>query len=102
MYIIGYVLISIGILFIIVGLFGIYKFHNLYARILSAADIDTVGLITILIGVAFVSGFNMFTLKVLLILFILTVINPIVTSAIASSAYFSGYKIKQEDKKDND
>ncbi len=102
MQIIGYILISIGVLFIIIGLIGIFKFHNLYSRILSAADIDTVGLITILIGVAFVSGFNMFTLKVLLIIIILMVINPIVTSSIASSAYFSGYKIKQEDEKNND
>ncbi len=100
---IGYILITIGVLFIIVGLVGIFRFHNFYARILSAADIDTVGLITVLVGVAFISGFNLFTLKVLLIIAIMCIINPIVTSSIASSAFFSGYKIQQEeDEKGND
>ncbi len=103
MQIIGYALVVIGVLFIIVGLIGVLKFHNFYARILSAADIDTVGLITILSGIAFISGFSMFTLKVLLIIIILCIINPIVTSSIAASAFYSGYKIQQEeDEKGND
>ncbi len=101
MVIVGYIFISLGLCFILVGLIGIFKNNNFYSRILCAADIDTVGLITILIGVAFVSGFNTFTLKVLVILAVIMLLNPVVTSSIASSAYFSGYKPKQEDKKDD-
>ncbi len=97
MQIVGYVLIITGLFFIVVGLIGIYRFDNFYARLLSAADIDTIGLITILIGVAFLSGFNSFTLKLILILIVILVINPIVTSSIASSAYFSGYKLKGDE-----
>ncbi len=99
--IIGYIIIGIGLFFILIGLVGIYKFDNFYSRILCAADIDTVGLITILVGVAILSGFNMFTLKVLIILAAVMILNPIVTSSIASSAYLSGYKIKFEDKKND-
>ncbi len=97
MQILGYALIFLGIFFIMVGLIGIYRFKNFYARILSAADIDTMGLITILIGIAFISGLNWFTFKIILILAVLIVLNPIVTSSIASSAYFSGYKLKKEE-----
>ncbi len=97
MHIIGYICIGIGLFFVIMGLVGIYRFHNFYARLLSAADIDTVGLITILIGVACLSGINWFTLKVLLILVLLLIVNPIVTSSIAASAFFSGYKLKKKE-----
>ncbi len=93
MQIVGYALIVIGLFFIVVGLIGIYRFDNFYARLLSAADIDTIGLITVLIGAAFLSGFNSFTLKLILILIVILIINPIISSSIASSAYFSGYKL---------
>ncbi len=101
MVILGYIIIGLGLFFVVVGLIGVYKFDNFYARILCAADIDTVGLITILIGVAVVSGINMFTLKVLIILAAVILLNPIVTSSMASSAYLSGYKFKKEDDKND-
>ncbi len=101
MQIIGYSLIVIGIFFILIGLLGISRFHNFYARLLSAADIDTVGLITILLGVIILSGFSWFTLKVMLILALILIINPLVTSSIASSAFFSGYKLKEDDEDDS-
>ncbi len=101
MHSIGYLFIFVGLLFVGVGLVGVFRFQNFYARLLSAADIDTVGLITILIGVAFLSGFSWFTLKVLFIMMVVLIINPIVTSSIAASAYFSGYKLKKDEKDDS-
>ncbi len=98
MQIIGYTLLAFGTLFTLVGVFGIFRFNNFYARLLSGANIDTVGLITCLLGVSFLSGFTWFTLKVILILVIILIINPIVTSSMAASAYFSGYKVKKDDK----
>ncbi len=97
---IGYTLIVIGMFFIVVGIVGVYRFHNFYSRLLSAADIDTVGLMTILGGVACLSGFNSFTLKLMLILGLLVILNPVVTSSIAASAFFSGYKLMQEEDKE--
>ena len=94
--IIGHILVVIGLLFMCVGLLGIFRSKNFYERLLSAADVDTMGLVTVLAGMACISGFNVFTLKTLLILAVLMVINPSVTSKIAASAYFSGYRLKQE------
>ena len=94
--IIGQILVVAGFLFICVGIFGIYRSKNFFGRILSAADVDTMGLITMFVGMAFISGVNVFTLKTLLILAVLIVINPSVTSRIAASAYYSGYRLKQE------
>ncbi len=102
MMIIGYMLIVLGLIFIFIGLLGIYRFENFYARLLAAADIDTIGLITILLGVIIISGINSFSFKVLLIMGLILVINPIVSSSIASSAFFSGYKIKEKEKDEDD
>ncbi len=102
MALLGYILIAIGIIFVYIGFIGVFRFRNFYARILSAADVDTVGLLTILFGVCLVSGFRTFTLKVLLVVVMVILMNPIVTSAIAKSAFFSGYKHKKEEEKNND
>ncbi len=97
----GYALIVLGAAFIYIGLYGIYKFNNFYARLLAAADIDTFGVINILLGVIIISGINSFSFKVALLMCIILIINPIVSSSIASSAYFSGYKIKEKEKNDD-
>ena len=94
--IIGQILVVIGLLFISVGILGIYRSKNFYGRVLSAADVDTMGLITMLVGMMFISGINAFTWKTLLILAVIIVINPSVTSRIVASAYYSGYRLKQE------
>ncbi len=99
MQILGYVLVVLGIFFIFVGLLGIYKFDNVYERVLAASDIDTMGLITILIGMTILGGATFYTLKVILTLVTLVIINPIVTSSIVSSAYHSGQKLTKKVKK---
>ncbi len=97
----GFALIFLGIIFIFIGIIGVFRFNNFYARILSAADVDTMGLMTILIGVCFIGGLSWFTLKVILILLLVLIINPIVTSSIVDSAFYSGYKLKEQ-KEDKD
>ncbi|SHJ12971.1 multisubunit sodium/proton antiporter, MrpG subunit [Dethiosulfatibacter aminovorans DSM 17477] len=93
---IGTILIWTGIIFIALGVLSIYRFKNFYPRILVASKIDTVGNITLMLGVVIKNGFTFFSLKVILILAIMTVINPLSTHSIARSAYFSGYRIRKE------
>ncbi len=100
MEILGYILISIGTFFVIIGLVGSYRFHNFYPRILASADVDTIGLIFILLGAMCIFGFSFATLKVLIILIILLILNPVVASSIVRSAYFSGYKLKEGEEDD--
>ncbi len=95
--IVGYTLIVIGLVFVSAGLVGIYRFDSFYARVLSSADIDTIGLITVLMGVVCINGLTWFSLKVIVVLAVLLFLNPVVTSAIVNSAYYSGYKLKKDD-----
>lgn len=94
--IVGNLLISSGILFVFIGVAGIYRFRNFYSRALMAADVDTVGYITLMMGVIVKQGFSFFSLKVFFILVITLIVNPLVSHAIVRSAYISGYKIGKE------
>lgn len=89
----GNVIIAAGIIFMVFGIIGFYKFRNFYTRILVTAKIDTVGTFTLVIGIAVRHGLSYFSLKLLLLVFLLMIINPLVSHMTARSAYLSGYKI---------
>lgn len=92
----GNILIIIGLIFMAFGVLGIFRFKDYFSRVLIGGKVDTVGFITILIGLMLKSGFNFFTGKVLLVLILYIITNPIATHAITRSAHLSGYRIKKE------
>ena len=60
--------ITIGALSIIVGLLGVYRMQDFYTRLHAASIIDTLGAMLILFGLMLYYGFNIVSLKLLLIL----------------------------------
>ena len=96
MEIVGEIIIVLGIVFILFGVIGLIKFKSFYTRILVIAKIDTVGVITILIGVAVKHGLSFFSLKALFLMGMMMIINPLASHMIARSAYLSGYKSSEE------
>jgi len=84
--IIGNIFIFIGVAFAVIGLIGVYRFKDFYSKLLATSKIDTMAMITVLTGVIIRSGLNFFSLKVALIIFIVIIVNPVVTSRIALSA----------------
>ena len=92
--IVGYVLIGIGVAFMIFGAVGLFRFKDFYPRILIASKIDTVGLLTVFIGVALQHGFSFFTGKVLLIVIIILVLNPLIAHIVTAAAYEAGYGLE--------
>ena len=98
----GEIIIAAGIVFILFGVIGLIRFKNFYARILVTAKIDTAGLITIFIGMAVKHGLSFFSLKVLLLMAILLIVNPLATHMIARAAWSSGYLTDSQSKKIND
>ena len=96
MEILSQILIISGFVFILFGVIGILKFHNFYSKILVAAKIDTVGFITIVIGLVIKHGLNFFSLKVLLLMGILIMVSPLAAHMIARSAYLSGYETESQ------
>ncbi len=92
----GHGLIILGLLFILISVLGIYRFDHFYPRILVASKIDTVGNITLMVGVILLRGFSWFSLKVFFVLLLMTLINPLVTHTLARSAYRSGVHVEKE------
>ena len=92
--IIGGIVMGIGIAFMVFGVVCIFWLRDFYPRILVASKIDTVGLLTFLLGVCLQHGFSFFSAKVLLIVIIILVLNPLVAHIVARSAYLSGYQLE--------
>ena len=93
---IGNIVIGIGIAFMAFGVFGIFKLKDFYPRILVASKIDTVGMFTLITGFIIRHGISFFSGKLLLIIIIMLVLNPLVAHIMARSAYLSGYEVVDE------
>ena len=83
---IGNSLIFIGVCFTFIGLIGVFRFKDFYSKLLASSKIDTVAMITLILGVSIRSGMSWFTLKALLILVLIIFINPIITSKVVLGA----------------
>jgi len=92
--IVGSILIGVGVLFMVFGAVGLFKFKDFYPRILISSKIDTVGLLTLFGGVALRYGLSFFSGKVLLIVIIILILNPLVAHIVTGSAYESGYGLE--------
>lgn len=93
--IIGYAIISLGILFMFFGLFAMIRFKNFFPRLLCASKVDTVAMITIFVGLIIYNGFNFIAFRLALLLFIILLINPLIAHLMAQLAYLSGHRLGQ-------
>lgn len=87
--IIGHIVVVIGLIFVAFGIFGIYKFKAFYQRMLVASKIDTVGTVTVILGMGMIHGASMFTVRLVLILVLLLLLGPLSTHMVARTAYMS-------------
>ncbi|MCL2840029.1 MAG: monovalent cation/H(+) antiporter subunit G [Defluviitaleaceae bacterium] len=93
MEILSFIIIGIGIAFMLIGIVGIFQpKKDFYYRLLVACKVDTVGLLTVGIGLMIRHGFTFFSGKILLIIVIIMILNPLVAHIIAQAAYRSGYE----------
>lgn len=107
------VLLVIAWIFIFFGMASVFKLKNLYTRILSAATIDTVGSLVILIALLissflgdFEEGFTFkydYIIRFILLIGFLIITTPISSHVNIRSAYLTGVEVKEleheEDKK---
>jgi len=93
---IGYFLIGAGLLFMLIGTIGTYRFKSFYSRILAASKVDLVGEVTVLFGLIVLNGFSQYSLKLFFIIMLLILINPLVSHMIVRSAVLSGYRARKE------
>ena len=91
--IIGLVVMLAGMVFMFIGILGIFRFKCFYARILVVSKVDTVGAVVFLSGLAIRHGFSFFSGKLMLIVVVILILSPLVGHMIARSAHVSGHKL---------
>jgi multicomponent Na+:H+ antiporter subunit G len=93
------VIVAIGIIsswfFIVFGLIAIFRLDNLYTRILSAATIDTVASILLIIGLLFADASFSTILRLLMLLVFLFITGPISSHVNIRSAFLVGIPLEK-------
>lgn len=92
----GYVIMGLGVGFVLIGSVGILRFRDIYSRLQASGVADNAGLGLILIGLILHSGWNHHDITLLLLLVVLLITNPIVTHSVARSAFVQGHKEEAE------
>jgi len=81
--------ILFGSIFYLISTLGIYRFRSLFPKFHAAGISDTVAIAFIIMGLIGHVGMNFLSIKLLIILGMLFIINPTVTHIIAKSAYLT-------------
>jgi multicomponent Na+:H+ antiporter subunit G len=88
--IIGYILITVGVLFDVFGCIGLVRFPDVYNRLQAATKCVTLGTVLLLIGVAVVAGIDAMSAKAIVCAVFVLVTSPTAAHAIAKGAHISG------------
>lgn len=82
-FIVGGLILLIGLLTFALEVFGVYRFHYVLNRMHAAAMGDTLGIGISLIGLIIFSGLNFTSLKMLLVILFLWCASPVSSHLIA-------------------
>lgn len=89
--IVEYTLLAIGIALMIIGMLGVLRFPDVYSRLHATTKCDTGGTMSILIATAMIiEAPFMIKVKLLILTFLIVMLNPMISHAIARGAYKSG------------
>ncbi len=88
--VIGYILITIGVLFDIFGCIGLVRLPDVYNRLQAATKCVTLGTVLLLVGVAVIAGINAITAKAIVCAVFILVTSPTAAHAIAKGAHIFG------------
>ncbi len=90
---IGYILITIGIVFDICGCIGLVRFPDVYNRLQAATKCVTLGTVLLLAGVALASCSGATASKAIICAVFIMITSPTAAHAIAKGAHSSGVKL---------
>ena len=83
-------LILVGLFFLFVAAIGVIRFPDVYTRSHAVSLTDSLGALFLLGGLAFYEGLSTNLAKILVVLILLYLLNPVIAHATVRSAYRSG------------
>ena len=92
MEILSMIFIVAGLFFLIVAAIGVIRLPDVFSRSHAISLTDSLGAFLILIGIALHEGLGTNMLKILVVLSLLYIINPVITHATVRAALRSGIK----------
>ena len=90
--ILSIIFIVAGLFFLIVAAIGVIRFPDVFSRSHAVSLTDSLGAFLMLVGVAFHEGFGKNMLKILAVLALLYIQNPVIAHATVRAALRSGLK----------
>ncbi len=92
-------MISLGLFFLVVAAVGMVRLPDVYTRSHAVALTDAIGAFFLLTGLAVYHGFSTNTLRILVVLALLFLVNPVISHATVRAALRSGEKPVAEDRR---
>ncbi len=90
------IFIVIGLLTLCVAVFGVYRFHYVLNRMHAAAMGDSLGILFIIIGLMILSGLNLGTLKLALIIVFFWLAGPVSSHMIGQMEVLTNEHLEEE------
>lgn len=82
----SWVSIVLGVVFCLIGGYGLIKLKDMYARVHAASLIDTLGIGLVFLGLMLQAGWTIVTVKLLLVLGFVFFTSPTATHALTKAA----------------
>ena len=92
MEILSMVFIVAGLFFLVVAAIGVIRLPDVFSRSHAVSLTDSLGAFLMLVGLALHEGLSTNMLKILVVLSLLYIINPVITHATVRAALRSGLK----------
>jgi multicomponent Na+:H+ antiporter subunit G len=88
----GVGLILVGLFFLLVAAIGVVRFPDVYTRSHAVGLTDSVGAFFLLLGLAVYQGLGANLVRIVVVLLLLYLLNPVITHATVRAALRSGLK----------
>jgi multicomponent Na+:H+ antiporter subunit G len=98
---VGMALMVVGLFFLLVGAIGVVRFPDIYSRSHAVGLTDSIGALFALSGLALYQGFSGNLVRVLMVLALMYLLNPVMTHATVRAALRSGVKPWSRDDEGN-
>nr|MBV6628383.1 monovalent cation/H(+) antiporter subunit G [Oceanococcus sp. HetDA_MAG_MS8] len=97
MTVLAVILMLAGLFFLVVGSIGMLRLPDVFSRVHALSLTDSLGAALVLLGLAVYEGFNQNFLKILVVLGLVYLLNPVISHATIRAAYRSGARPTPKD-----
>ncbi len=84
--------VLVGMFFLTVGAIGIIRFPDIFSRSHALSLTDTLGALLVLSGLGIHHGLSLNTIKIIIVLALILILNPVISHATVRAAFRAGIR----------